>query len=468
MTKDDTKAIERLTPRQREILDLVVKGLTNDDIAVALGISAATVRNHLTTVLAALDAANRTEAAARYLATLAHPAHVDAVLERPAIAVLPIVALDDAPRAATLAGGLTRDLAGLFARSCWFPVIAQVSTAGARALGLTSQGLGRHLGARFIVDGALRLHGDRCLLDLQIDDAESGHCLWTERADFPLEDLFARQRDLCASLVAHAYPVLIGHVQARLRRGRDSHDLPAWELAHQAMDLCATRERGANADAVARLQRAVARDPTIVLAHFARGLAAYDAVLNQWGDAGDARDALAEAADRCLALAPHAAEGHYLRARYFQTRGEHLRAVPALEAAIALNPSLAQAHALLAQTLHIAGRSDEALARMRHAVRLGPRAFVAGLANLHWMRHEYADALDAAEDAIVTAPRYTFARVLAAVAAHQLGLRERAEQHLARLRADYPPFDPGSFLGIFGVQVDAVDRIGRTLAAMAG
>lgn len=52
-----------LTARELEILRLLVEGRTNAEIADALFISAGTVRNHVSNVLAKLDASTRTEAA---------------------------------------------------------------------------------------------------------------------------------------------------------------------------------------------------------------------------------------------------------------------------------------------------------------------------------------------------------------------------------------------------------------------
>jgi DNA-binding CsgD family transcriptional regulator len=52
---------QRLTPRQREIVEHVALGHTNDAIGDALGISPNTVRNLLTEARARLDAANRAE-----------------------------------------------------------------------------------------------------------------------------------------------------------------------------------------------------------------------------------------------------------------------------------------------------------------------------------------------------------------------------------------------------------------------
>lgn len=85
-----TSPIDELSPRRRELLQLLAKGLTNDEIAEALDITPGTVRSHVTAVLAQLDVSNRTEAAAAYIAWEARPTQVAAVMQRPAIAVLRI------------------------------------------------------------------------------------------------------------------------------------------------------------------------------------------------------------------------------------------------------------------------------------------------------------------------------------------------------------------------------------------
>ena len=445
-------------------MELVSRGLTNDDIARVLRISPLTVRTHLTTILAQLEVANRTEATAHYVAWEARPTRASAVLQRPAIAVLPFVALAGGARGQNLAVGISHDLAALFSRWCWFPVIANSSTGVAGAPGASGAEVAIKLGARFLVEGSLRLQRARWRLVVRIDDALAGHCLWTESVEFPAAGVFAVQDEICQAMVAAAYPVLIERVHRR-EEERHPRSLEAWELSHEGMRLHAAREPNSNARAAELFAEALGRDRGLVVAHFGAGLAAYDEILNQWGPALAAGARLASAAERCLSLAPHAAEGFYLLARQALAAGDHARAVHPLEMAIARNPSFSHAHALLAQVLQVSGKSDEALTRMKHAVRLGPRSFVAGLAMLHFVRAEYADALQAAESAVATKPGYTFARAMAAASAWWLGDRERAAAHLRTLRAEHLSFEPRSFLSTFGGN-EAVGRIFEALASL--
>ncbi len=63
----DRAATPELSPREMEVLHLVVKGLTNPEIADALDISLGTAKAHLRAILAKLQVADRTEAASEAL-----------------------------------------------------------------------------------------------------------------------------------------------------------------------------------------------------------------------------------------------------------------------------------------------------------------------------------------------------------------------------------------------------------------
>ena len=82
-----TSAFAPLTERELEILKRVSDGMTNAEIGYALGISAQTVKNHVTSILRKLAVNDRTQAVVLalrrdYLALDDEPAAVDVVLAR--------------------------------------------------------------------------------------------------------------------------------------------------------------------------------------------------------------------------------------------------------------------------------------------------------------------------------------------------------------------------------------------------
>lgn len=56
-------ALERLTPREREVLDALASGGTNKEIALALGITPGTVKTHVERLIGKLGVRDRTQAA---------------------------------------------------------------------------------------------------------------------------------------------------------------------------------------------------------------------------------------------------------------------------------------------------------------------------------------------------------------------------------------------------------------------
>ena len=56
--------VQDLTPHQLDILESIVRGLTNADIALQFGVSENTVRKATSAIFSKLGVANRTEAAA--------------------------------------------------------------------------------------------------------------------------------------------------------------------------------------------------------------------------------------------------------------------------------------------------------------------------------------------------------------------------------------------------------------------
>lgn len=458
---NEAARIGRLTARQREVLELLAKGLSNEQIGVALAISAATAHSHVAAIFHTLEVSNRTEAAAAYLAFSAQPPQVEAVLERPAITVLPFQALDEDKTSQQIALGLGSDLFNLFSRWCWFPVV-QGGYSVRNVPSETPSQIGQALRVRFVVSGDVRLRRGTLRIQARVEDVHAQSCMWAERYDIAPEELFAVEDLVSTDIVATVYSVLTARM--RIQQGRPARSaLDPWMLAHEGMMLRELREAESNGEACARFHAALQREPDLVLAHFGLGLASYDRILNQFGSPNESLETMVACAERCIALAPHAAEGYYLSGRYHQARGELALAASMQTEAIGHNPSFGAAHALLAQMLVLSGQLDSGLQRMRHAVRLGPRSFVSGLSVVHFARQEYEEGLHAAEKALSINSAYPFARGIASACAFFLGRADRAQAHFRELCRIAPTFEPSTFRRHFGADVEPVDRLATAL-----
>jgi DNA-binding NarL/FixJ family response regulator len=58
----DQASLDRLTPREREVLELIARGLANREIAAALAIEESTIRTHVKRILMKLDLRDRVQA----------------------------------------------------------------------------------------------------------------------------------------------------------------------------------------------------------------------------------------------------------------------------------------------------------------------------------------------------------------------------------------------------------------------
>jgi DNA-binding NarL/FixJ family response regulator len=63
VSAEDFARLDLLSPREREVLELVAQGLPNEDIAVALHMSLSTVKAHVSKLMTKLEAGNRVQVA---------------------------------------------------------------------------------------------------------------------------------------------------------------------------------------------------------------------------------------------------------------------------------------------------------------------------------------------------------------------------------------------------------------------
>ncbi len=384
-------------------------------------------------------------AASSQQATATQPPSAEFAL-RPAIAVLPFTSSETDSARSAAAEGLSEDLTDRLAKLRWLPVIARSSAATQAALQPDARAAGLALGARYVVEGAIRPAPSGPQLSASLTDTESGQVLWSDRMALPEGGDPDGFEALLATIAATLDLKVDQREQARVAN-RSPAELAVRELIWRGRWHLNRLTREDAASARACFDQALALEPTsseaLIQATWVR-------LWNLWvtrGSEADIREVRAMA-QRAIIADYDDARGHMLAGIAEIWLRQPLRAEALLRRAIELNPSLVMAHAQLGSALHLKGEHSEAIAQLQIAVRLSPNDhdlfFTLGeMACAHLLMGDNALALDFAERSISRRGAYWLAHVVKVCA---LGLLDRERDTvgaLADLEAANPAFHDG-------------------------
>jgi TolB-like protein/DNA-binding SARP family transcriptional activator len=379
----------------------------------------------------------------------------ESLLNRPAVAVLPFDNLGASDRDQYFADGVTEEVINLIAGWRWWPVLARGATFPyRRPAGVTRRRdaltprdaarIGRELEARYLVTGSVRRAGERVRVTAQLVEAEGGRCLWSERYDGVLQDVFAFQDHIAQGIAARLEPELARAEEGRRGEAPDmaAHDFMLRGYWHHY--------RGEFARAEAALRQAIKRDPEYASAYALLATVRYMAaqIRRDGRFAAHLRESL-RLAERALALDEREPRAWLMRGQVHAWLGEHDGALPALERALALSPSLGVASSALSFELAFLGRFEESEAALARAIRLrandrGLGLCLPAMAIARYQREDYVGARAVADQAVAIQPRFWLGlqmlaaslghvdprqgRATAAAAARTLGERLTAEK----------------------------------------
>ncbi|HEY8195362.1 MAG TPA: serine/threonine-protein kinase, partial [Gemmatimonadales bacterium] len=166
--------------------------------------------------------------------------------------------------------------------------------------------VGEQLGVSTVLEGSVRKAGSRLRIIVQLINVTDGYCLWSERYDRELEDVFAVQDEIAENIVRALRVVLTDQEKRAIDKPRTG-SVEAYEFylrGRQAFNLF--REKSLQY-ARRMFARAIEIDPTFAPAY--AGTADCSSFLFMWWDPSRANLHEAEAASQqALELAPGMAE----------------------------------------------------------------------------------------------------------------------------------------------------------------
>jgi len=192
-------------------------------------------------------------------AASAAPASADAG-GKPSVAVLPFVNLSGDASRDYFADGLVEDLITALSRFKSFAVVSRYSSFAYRNRASDVRQVARELGVRYLLEGSVRLSGERVRVTVQLVDAASGTHLWASSFDGELGQIFEFQDRITESVVGLVEPQIRRAEIERTRR-RWPDDPQAYDHFLRALPYFNSRKPADYLTALGHLERAIALQP---------------------------------------------------------------------------------------------------------------------------------------------------------------------------------------------------------------
>jgi eukaryotic-like serine/threonine-protein kinase len=272
------------------------------------------------------------------------------------VAVLPFRNISHDTAQQYFSAGMTEEIATQLSRVAALRVLGRAATAQYDTAGDRLQRMSRELGVGSVVDGSVRLAGDRVRIAVELTNARTGQSLWTEQYDRQLSDLFAVQDDVAHKVTA-ALQTKLTAAEAKRVAHVPTTNMAAYQLYLRALGLRPSG-RSANVSRAELLGQAIQMD-----SGFAAAFAELGRTYMFRSAAGERAytDSGFIAARKAIALDPELADGWFalgdLEAIVLKLSDARRSYLKALE----LNPSHGGAMADLANLYVALGRFDEAL-----------------------------------------------------------------------------------------------------------
>jgi adenylate cyclase len=360
---------------------------------------------------------------------------------------MPFQNMSGDPEQEYFADGMVEEIITALSRIRWLFVIARNSSFTYKGQAIDVKRVGRELGVRYVLEGAVRKAAGRVRISAQLIDALSGTHLWADRFDDQLSDVFELQDKVASAVAGIIEPALQAAETAR-SAARPTNDLSAYDLYLRAYEMYFSSARQIP-EALSLLERAFEQDPLYgpALAWAAVCCLRLEADGSSTDPAVDRRKSI-DFARRALEVAddPGTLANAALALAYF---GEEIGAMMALvDRALALNPSFARGWYIGGILRLFAGEFERAIECAETSLRLSPRGRFGQVFNVIgaslFFSRRFDEALPKLLLAVQDDPSFpTPYRYLTACYAH-MGRLDEAREVAARLRSITPLVVSGS------------------------
>jgi TolB-like protein len=147
---------------------------------------------------------------------------------RPTIAVLAFRHPNNDEEQVYFAEAVAEDIIAGLAKSHLLLVTSRQSSLTYAAEGVDTAKICGDLGVRYLLRGQIRRLGNAVRVAADLIDGEADDTVWSGRFDRPLDDLFALQDEITASIVGALEPALLEREQAQSLN--DTRDLAHWDM----------------------------------------------------------------------------------------------------------------------------------------------------------------------------------------------------------------------------------------------
>jgi adenylate cyclase len=362
------------------------------------------------------------------------------------IGVLPFRCASSDGDLGALADGLTEDVTTGLSRFSYLHVLAHGTGTSSGAKATDVRSAQKELGARYVMEGAVRKSGSSVRISARVVDTTTGETIWAENYDRNLkaESLFQLQDEITAKIVStvgDTYGALPRAMAAMIRRKPVEATAPYEAVVRQFSyyDLLSAEEHKSVRDC---LERAVERSPDYADAWASLALMYLEEYKHRFNERPDPLGRAEEATRRALALDPVNQRGYYSLAstRFFQKDFQGFR--QAAERLLSLNPLDASAKAWMGLLVAYSGDWDRGMAMVDDASALNPNHpgwYRFGKFWGNYFKREYQGALEAAR--AVNMPTYFYYHAAIVAACGQLGRLDEAQKairDLLKIKPDFP------------------------------